>query len=387
MAKTPNPRIGIDVTSALAQGGGIGRYTRELVDAVVQLGTEFNFTLFSARHPRELTTNRIFSLAKNVTFKEIPISEQWLYRIWYRLRLPISVQNFTGSMDLFHSPDFVLPPISKRVPTLLTVHDLSFVHFPEAYTESLVAYLNRVVPWSINRASHILADSFATQDDLINLWKVPQEKISVLYSGVGDHFKPVTSPKEIRRVRKKYKLGDGPYLISVGTVQPRKNYQMLIKAFREVAQNYKHNLIIVGGLGWMHEPILEEIHLQELEGRVRFLGFIDDRDLPALYSAATLFAFPSLYEGFGLPILEAMACGVPVIASNASCLPEVAGDAALLLPSNDVEAWTHSLLSLLDDMSSRMKMVGAGFLRARKFTWTQSARDLMEVYKNLLGIV
>lgn len=386
MIDSSNARIGIDITSALAQSGGIGRYTRELIDAVVRLGTEFNFTLFSARQPNNFNADRVFSLTGNVSFKEIPISERWLYRIWYRLRLPISVQNFTGSMDLFHSPDFVLPPVSRRVPTLLTVHDLSFIHFPEAYTDNLVSYLNRVVPWSIKRASHILADSQATQEDLINHWKIPQDKITVLYSGVSKNFKPVTTPKEIRRVRMKYKLGDGPYLISVGTVQPRKNYQMLIKAFRKVADKYKHNLIIVGGMGWMHEPILDEIRLQKLEGRVRFLGFIDDRDLPALYSAATLFAFPSLYEGFGLPILEAMACGVPVIASDASSLPEVAGDAALLLPANDVEAWAHNMLDLLEDMSSRMKMVGAGFLRARRFTWTQSARDLVMVYKNLLGL-
>lgn len=386
MVDSTNPRIGIDITSALAQGGGIGRYTRELVNAVTRSGTEFSFTLFSARQPQRSNAHKIFSLTNNVNFKEIPISEQWLYRIWYKLRIPISIQNFTGSMDLFHSPDFVLPPISKRVPTLLTVHDLSFVHYPEAYTDNLVSYLNRVVPWSINRASHILADSQATREDLINHWNVPQEKITVLYSGVSDHFKPVTSPKEIRRVRKKYKLGNGPYLISVGTVQPRKNYRLLIRAFRQVADNYKHNLIIVGGMGWMHEPILDEIRLQKLEGRVRFLGFIDDTDLPALYSAATLFTLPSLYEGFGIPILEAMACGVPVIASNTSSLPEVAGDAALLLPANDVDAWAQNMLKLLEDMSSRMKMVGAGFLRARRFTWTQSARDLIMVYKNLLGL-
>jgi glycosyltransferase involved in cell wall biosynthesis len=287
-------------------------------------------------------------------------------------------------MDLFHSPDFVLPPISQKVPTLLTVHDLSFIHFPETFTENLVSYLNRIVPWSINRATHILADSKSTKNDLIRFWSVPEDKITVLYSGVSRGFKPVTSIKEIRRVRKKYKLGDGPYLLSVGTVQPRKNYGMLIKAFREVADKYDHNLIIVGGMGWMHEPILEEVSKQRLEGRVRFLGYINDRDLPALYSAATLFALPSLYEGFGLPILEAMACGVPVIASDSSCFPEVVGEAGLLLPADDVEAWSNALVEMIEDMSRRMKLVGAGFLRARRFSWPSAARDLLTVYGNLL---
>jgi glycosyltransferase involved in cell wall biosynthesis len=157
------------------------------------------------------------------------LSARWLYRLWYRLRLPLPVQWFSGKIDLFHSPDFVLPPVRGKIPTLLTVHDLSFVHFPETFTNALVGYLNRVVPRSVARASHILADSQATKEDLVQVWDVSPEKVTVLRSGVDKRFRPVTDADTLEAVRRKYKLQSAPYLLSVGTVQPRKNYQMLIR--------------------------------------------------------------------------------------------------------------------------------------------------------------
>ncbi|HUS94624.1 MAG TPA: glycosyltransferase family 1 protein [Patescibacteria group bacterium] len=379
-------RIGIDVTSALNQGAGIGRYTRELIKAVVFESAADKFTLISAKLPHtNQLKNPFMPLKPNVVFKELPFDERWMHRIWYRLKVPLSVQNFTGRLDLFHSPDFVLPPINKKTPTLLTIHDLSFIRYPETFTPELVAYLNQIVPWSINRATHILADSKTTKDDLVTQWNVDPVKVSVLYSGVGGNFEPITNPRSIKKVRKKYDLGDKPYLISVGTVQPRKNYRMLIRAFRPVAENFPNDLIIVGGKGWMHDQILGEVEAQGLHGRVKFLGYVDDSDLPALYSAATILASPSLYEGFGLPILEAMACGVPVIASNVSSLPEVVGDAGVLLPTEDTDAWSQAMMNLIEDMSQRTKLVGAGFLRARQFTWSKSAKELMSIYDQLLA--
>ncbi len=181
-------RIGIDVTSAVMQGGGIGRYTRELVQATLAQDSDNEYVLFSAPPPAGKSLTQIFPTTEHVTQKIAPVSEQWLYRMWYRARLPISIQRFTGKFDLFHSPDFVLPPVSGNIPTLLTVHDLSFVHFPAVYPEVLVNYLNKVVPWSVARATHILADSEATKQDLMAIWQVADEKVSVLYSGVSDAF-------------------------------------------------------------------------------------------------------------------------------------------------------------------------------------------------------
>lgn len=377
-------RIGIDITAAVTQGGGIGRYTRELIYALVKADKENEYHLFSARQPQTLPVPDPVPNGENVSYHQAPLDERWLYRLWYRLRLPLPVQLATGPLDLFHSPDFVLPPVRDSIPTILTVHDLSFVHYPDTFTPALVNYLNSVVPWSVARATHILADSQATKEDLINIWRVAAEKVTVLYSGVSGRFQPVTDQKQLAAVRQKYDLGRAPYLVSVSTLQPRKNFQMLIQAFKPVAEQQPHNLVIAGGKGWLYEEMMSEVQKQGLEGRVKFIGFVADGDLPALYSEASLMVFPSLYEGFGLPLLEAMACGVPVLSSNASCLPEVAGEAAVLLSPTEQEAWSQTMNGLLSNPGQRARMVAAGFLQARKFRWKKAAGELLEVYRRLV---
>ncbi|HFE65934.1 MAG TPA: glycosyltransferase family 1 protein [Chloroflexi bacterium] len=376
-------RIGIDVTAAVTQGGGIGRYTRELIHALAAVDEANEYRFFSAKRPSTSPVPNPLPIAPNIQTCPAPLDERWLYRLWYRLRLPLPVQWATGKLDLFHSPDFVLPPVSGGVPTLLTVHDISFVHYPDVYPPKLVSYLNKVVPWSIARASHVLADSQATKQDLTAVWQVAPEKITVLYSGVHERFQPVTDAETLTAVRQKYQIGDQPYILSVGTIQPRKNYQMLIRAFQPVAAQYPHNLIISGGKGWLYEEMMAEVERQGLNGRVRFIGFVDDADLPALYSDADLFVFPSLYEGFGLPLLEAMACGAPVISSDASSLPEVAGDTAVLLPSHNQTAWTNAIFDLLAHPDKRTALVAGGFRQARQFTWQTAAQTLLEIYQKL----
>lgn len=377
-------RIGIDVTAAVTQGGGIGRYTRELIYALTAVDTTTAYRFFSAKHPATSPVPDPIPNANNVTIHPAPVDERWLYRLWYRLRLPLPVQWVTGRLDLFHSPDFVLPPVSGRIPTLLTVHDISFVHHPETFPERLVTYLNRVVPWSIQRATHVLADSNATKADLEACWQVPSQKITVLYSGVHERFQPVTDAEKLTAVRQKYDLGDAPYILSVGTVQPRKNYQMLIRAFKPVAATFPHRLIISGGKGWLYDEMMMEVREQGLKGRVHFPGFVADADLPALYSGADLFVFPSLYEGFGLPLLEAMGCGTAVISSNASSLPEVAGQAAVQLPPADQAAWSQMMQLLLADPAERTHYIEAGFNQVLQFRWQQSARQLLNIYQHLL---
>ncbi|MEW5989349.1 MAG: glycosyltransferase family 1 protein [Chloroflexota bacterium] len=377
-------RIGMDVTAAVMQGGGIGRYTRELAQALAQVGHEFELRFFTARPPAVLPVPNPLPTAPNIHLRRAPLDERWLYRLWYRLRLPLPVQTWTGRLDLFHSPDFVLPPVSGRIPTLVTVHDLSFVHYPETFTPALVRYLNDAVPRSVRRATHVLADSQATQADLVNLWQIDPGKITVLYSGVNPSFRPVTEREQMAALRARHYLDDGPYILSVSTIQPRKNYPMLMRAFRPLAGQLPHHLVIAGGKGWLYEEVLAEVGRLGLDGRVHFLGFVADDDLPALYSGAALFAFPSLYEGFGLPLLEAMACGAPVVTSNASSLPEVAGEAAVKLSPTDTAAWTEAMYTLLTHPMERARLVAAGFRQARRFTWETAARQLVEVYERLL---
>ncbi len=383
--KSPSTRrIGIDITSAVSQGAGIGRYTRELVTALLEADTKTSYSLFYAKRPSRLPIFDPVPKAPNATCHEAPLSERWLHRLWYRLNVPLTVQRFTGSVDLFHSPDFVLPPVGDDIPTLLTVHDLSYLHFPETFTPALVAHLNKVVPGSVARATHVLADSKATKRDLVEHYSVPAEKVTVLYSGVSALFMPERSEKRLQAVRGKYALGRQPYVFSVSTLQPRKNYRMLIRAFKAVAEQRAHNLVIAGGKGWLHEEITAEIARQNLEDRVLLVGFVDDDDLPALYSGASLFAYPSLYEGFGLPLLEAMACGVPVLNSNASSLTEVAGQATVQLSPQDEQAWSETMLTLLGDATKRAGMVAAGFMQAKQFTWARAAQELKAIYRQLL---
>jgi glycosyltransferase involved in cell wall biosynthesis len=306
-------------------------------------------------------------------------------RIWHRARLPLPVELVTGRLDLFHSPDFTLPPTMPGVPTVLTVHDLTFVRDPDSADERLRAYLGRVVPRSVRRATHVLADSKATRQDLIDLWDIPPEEISVVYCGVEPRFRPVVDPTVLANVRARYNLGDRPYIFSVSTLQPRKNYRRLIQAFAPLAGRHQNlTLVIAGGKGWKYEEILAEPERLGIGGRVLFPGFVAEPDLPALLSGAALFAYPSLYEGFGLPILEAMACGTPVIASDRSSLPEVVGDAGLQVDALDVEGLTAGMERLLTEEGLRTELIGRGAGRAANFTWERAARELLAVYNRFL---
>ena len=379
------PRIGIDVSAAVTQGGGIGRYTRELVRAVTTRAPEYRYRLFSVRPAQPLPVADPLPHGPHVRYRALPLSGQWLYRLWYRLRLPLPVQLATGPIDLFHSPDFVLPPIAGAIPTLLTVHDLSFLHYPEAYAPELVRFLNRAVRRSVTRATHLLADSVATRADLVSLWGVDPARITVLYCGVDPAYAPVTDPARLAAMRARYGLGSEPYLLSVGTVQPRKNYTLLVEALAALGDRLPHRLVIAGGQGWLSGALMDRIAALGLADRVRFAGFVADEDLPALYSAADLYLQSSLYEGFGIPLLEAMACGVPVITSDASSLPEVVGDAAILLPPADPARWADAIDALLGDADRRRMLAAAGQAQAAGFRWDRAADELAAVYRGLLG--
>jgi len=379
MRTRPPLRVGFDATPAVRQGAGIGRYTRELLRALALADTESDYRLFFAS--RNPIAQPLPPLPPNFRVRQLPVDDIWLVRVWHRLQVPAHVEWLLGPLDLFHSPDFTLPPVRRGTRTMLTVHDLSFVRDPESATPALRDYLNVVVPRSVARADHVLADSEATRDDLMELYGTPAEKISVLYSGVNPVFRPVTDSATLNAVRAKYGIGPGPFILAVGTLQPRKNYVRLIQAFSNFKPPTSNlQLVLAGGKGWLYDSIFAEVERLKLSGRVLFPGFVDDADLPALYSAARVLAYPSLYEGFGLPMLEAMACGTPVVTSNVSCMPEVAGGAALCVPPTDVGALAHALTQAIDDESVRADLIVKGFARAREFTWEKAAKELVGKY-------
>ena len=377
-------RILIDITAAVRQGAGIGRYARELTRAILSMFPQHRYTLFYAGPVRFPPT---WAHGPRVHLRAAPLPERGMVWLWHRLSLPLPVELFAGPADLIYSPDFLLPPTLLGRPTLLTVHDLSFEIMPETLPEPLVAYLRRNVPRAVRRATHILADSESPRQDLVRLWGVPPERITVLYSGVEPRFRPVEDPERQAQVRARYGLGPWPFVLTVGTVQPRKNYPRLIEAFAILVREGifpQGHLVIVGEQGWKAEGTFEAIRRSGLMDRIHWLGFVADEDLPALYSAASAFVLVSRYEGFGLPALEAMACGTPVVASRTSSLPEVVGDAGILVDPESVEEIAQGLRMVLTDPERRATLRAMGLERARRFTWEAAARRWHEVVERLL---
>jgi glycosyltransferase involved in cell wall biosynthesis len=369
--------IGINYTAALRQGAGIGRYTRGLIDALARLDQANRYTLLiTGDSPQD----RLPPFPDNFQIKVLPLPERLLTILWHRLYLPLYVDVWAGPFDLFHSPDFVLPPL-RNTPGLLTVHDLSFMMHPDGAVEKLRNWLNKVVPRSITRADHILADSHSTQRDLETALGVPPEKITVVGAGVEPRFQPVTDEAKLAQVRQTYKLPPD-FILGLGTLEPRKNFTGLIQAFNRLQVEFPDlHLVIGGGKGWLYEPILEAARQSPAAGRIHLIGFVADDDLPTLYSLARLFAYPSHYEGFGIPVLEAMACGTPVITANNSSLPEVAGEAALLVPAADTDALVGRIRELCVNPRLREACISSGFEQARGYSWEQAARNLLAVYK------
>lgn len=324
-------------------------------------------------------------------------TDRWFHRLWFKANVPLPVEWLgAGRSDLYHATDFVLPPTLPSTKTVLTVHDLTFERDPASAVPTLLAFLRRVVPQSAKCADHIIADSYATARDLTELYAIAPEKITTIHSGVDGRFCVRDDAQQAsltEALRAKYNLGPAPFILTVGTMQRRKNHLGLVRAF---AQFLAHslpthtaqtppNLVIAGGKGWLYDEVLDEVKKLGLSERVKFIGFVNDDDLPDLYRAASVFAFPSLYEGFGLPLLEAMACGVPVVSSNASSLPEVVGEAGLQVSPADINGLAAALTQAYFDPHWRAEATYRGLARAAQFTWTKSAQQVLRVYEQVLA--
>jgi glycosyltransferase involved in cell wall biosynthesis len=376
-------RIGIDVTSAVRQGAGVGRYTRGLVRALLALDEVNRYKLVAAGPSTRATALKIFPQTANSELRVIPLSERWLDVLWYRLGVPLPVDLLVGEVDMFHSPNFVIPPL-RHGRKVITVHDLSFLRVPECADPRLRDYLGDVVPRCVAEADLVLADSDNTRDDLISLLGVERERIRVVYAGVEKRFQPVISEDHLQAVRGKYDLHQ-PFILSLGTLEPRKNYSTLLSAYSllRAKGEISHRLVIAGRRGWLYEQILEKAKALDRSDDVRFLGFVDDEDLPALYQLSDLFVFPSLYEGFGLPPLEAMACGVPVVASNRPCLPEVLGERAFMVNGENVEELADAMGRAIMDSDLRSVLIRYGLERAKMFQWADAAKTLLDAYQEV----
>lgn len=374
-------RIALDYTAGIRQPAGIGTYARSLVGAMLAQDTENQYTLLTNGRP---TTERPFPSAANVRGRSIGIPDRYVNVLWYRWRVPIPATLFSGKADIYHGLDFVLPPLGKKIRKVVTVYDLAFLEHPEYAVPSLAAYLTKVVPQAIESADVVATISHEVSRTLVEHFQTPQEKLTVIPCGVDAHFRRITDPVILAATSNKFGLKH-PLVLGVGTLEPRKNHIGLIKAFYQ-AQKRKNGpamLAIAGGKGWLYEETQNLVAELKLEKKVRFLGRVTDLELVSLYSMADAFAFPSFFEGFGIPPLEAMACGAPVITSDTSSLPEVAGDAALLVDPHDTDALAAAITRIIENQQVQEELRQKGYERIQQYTWAMAAKKMLAVYQKL----
>jgi glycosyltransferase involved in cell wall biosynthesis len=283
-------------------------------------------------------------------------------------------------IDVFHATDNVLP-LLNRTKSVITLHDLAFRLYPETHTVYNRWFLRIMMPRFLKSTEGIIAVSNSTKRDAEYFYKVSSGKVHVVYPGVGSQFKPVLDQNKLAYIRQNYGLPER-YILYVGSIEPRKNLIRLFEAFGQVNQT-DIRLVIAGRKGWRYPAIFEQLGRLGLEEKVIFTGFVPDDDLPALYSNAVAFVFPSLYEGFGLPILEAMACGAPVVSSNTSSLPEAAGEAAILIAPQDVQSWVDAINNISRNPQLREELRQKGFRRVKDFSWDLAAEKTLSIYHEI----
>lgn len=383
-------RIGIDYTVGVYQGSGVGRYTRTLVHALAHVDRASDYTLLWARaygdDGAELPRlDHAASFPENFRARRLPLNNRLLTAAWQRLRLPLPIETFSGPLDILHAPDFVAPP-ARRARRIVTIHDLTFLVVPEYAHPALRSYLSEAVPRNLRTADHIFADSEATKRDLHRLFALPDERVSVVYVAAESRFRPFSATEQAaaRPALRAVGVPSDPYLLMIGTIEPRKNHIGALRAFARLrARGLPHKLVIAGKRGWLYEPIFAEHAALGLGNSVIFLDFADDTLLPALYACADLLLAPSFYEGFGIPVLEAMGAGIPAIISDRPSLPEVAGGAARIVPPDDPAALAEAIWALLHDEAERALLRARGLARARDFAPERIAAAVLARYRTM----
>jgi glycosyltransferase involved in cell wall biosynthesis len=372
-------RVAIDITAAATQQAGIGRSVRELVNALVIDPNRPDLMLLYTRRGPSRAADAL-AVHERVSVRRVPISPRIALAAWFKARLPVLGEALAGRANIFHGPDFTLPPL-VAAHGVVTVHDLSYVIRPHDAHPRQRQFLERAVPKSIDRARLVIAVSEATKRDLMQRYGVRPHRIRVVPNAVPDWFGAVNDRVALDAVRRELGLPER-FVLSVGTIQPRKNIEGLARAVALASAkvgmpDIQH--VHVGSEGWLCDRVYAAI--EEADAKTRFVGRVDDQVLRALYSMASVFAYPSHGEGFGIPILEAFACGCPVLISDTPATAEVAAGAAFAADPADPEALADGLATLLTDEPTRDELVDRGHERRWDFSWRWSARRLIEVYR------
>jgi glycosyltransferase involved in cell wall biosynthesis len=379
--------IYVDVSATVHSRAGLGRYAESLARSLLARDPE-RFALFYNR----IASTRLPSGLGSAPGRAVRAGyKPWRMAVWVGQLAHIGFDRLIPGAELFHATEHLLMPL-RHTPSVLTIHDLVFRLFPHYHKPLNYTFLNLAVPLFVRRADHLIVVSHATGQDLMRLYGVCPEAITVIHEAADPRFRPQPA-EEIERVRRKYNLPER-YMLSLGTLEPRKNYQRLAEALGTSRQGYGTDgwglnggaprLVIVGERGWLYHPFLRRLEELGLEQEVILLGRVPDDDLPGLYSGARLFVFPSLYEGFGLPPLEAMACGTPVVCSRVSSLPEVGGEAVRYFSPTSPEEIAHVMHEVLADEAVQQEMREEGMKQASRFSWEKAADETLAVYEAAL---
>jgi glycosyltransferase involved in cell wall biosynthesis len=357
-------RIGINAALMSGRQGhrqtGISRYISELVAGLESVMSPDDRLLMLGQRLGKLQDSASFRIA------------------WEQTGLPVTAA--ARRLDVLHGPLSVVPA-ATRIPSVITVHDLAFLKYPDQVPAARRAWLIAGTRLGARKSERIITISENTKADLLQWLKIPEEKVQVIPLAISPRVERV-SGTSLDVFQMRFNI-DRPYILAVGTLEPRKNLPTLLRAFARIKDDVPHQLVLVGPEGWLNHELKSTLDELSLGDRVRLTGFVSDEELGGWFSGADLFAFPSWYEGFGLPSIEAMHCGAPVLASNTSSFPEVVGDAGILIPPGDVDLWAESMRDLLRDRPRLDALREKGFARAADFSWTRTAQETYDLYREI----
>ncbi len=369
--------IAIDAHSVGTGLAGNETYITNLIEALAEIDTVNHYTLYvTKREAIERFHNRWPHVQTRLTLPHTPL---------VRIPLTLAAELRRRPVDLLHV-QYTAPPVAP-CPFVATIHDLSFEHLPETFKRRSRLQLRLTVRHTARKAAQIIASSEYSRADIIETYGIKPERVSVTPLAAAEHFAPANQ-KEVERVCKHYGI-EGDYILGVGSVQPRKNLVRLIEAYADLRRTRTHaklpKLVLVGKRGWLYKESFQAVAAHGLADDVLWTGYAPEVDLPALYTGAQCFVYPSYFEGFGLPPLEAMRCGAPVIAGNRTSLPEVVGDAGLLVDPFNIDALAHAIAQVIDSDTLRAELRRKGLEQARKFSWQRTAQLTLKVYEQALA--
>ncbi len=374
-------KICIEGQALLSPRTGVARYVDGLVRGLARLALGMDITVSYFSPPRSLRGTRLFPHCTGVSEKVIGfLPGSYIQRLWEFFWKP-ATDFLVGPHDLFHFTNFTAAPV-KDGPSLVTIHDTTFIRYPQFVERNNKLKLKRLMNRTLESVAAVIAVSESTKREVQELLGFPGERIFVTHLGIEKRFGPAPTPAELAAVRHKYGL-ENPFLLFVGTLEPRKNLPLLIRAFSILARTGGHYLVIVGRRGWLARETLRALETAPCKDRIRYLGYVPESDLPLLYAAADLFVFPSYYEGFGFTPLEAMRCGTPVLSSDRGSLKEVLGDAACLFNPCETrpEDLAEMIAELLEDKGRLKRLAATGEAFSRRYTWEETVAQTLDVYR------